>query len=534
MGMSKRSGLVGGSLLVVGLAGVPVFAGSSHRDLIVRFRAPLDSQEAPLQLLRGAYAMDGGVEPAFESPQVINSNQGLVRLRFSDAESAARWLPKLEGARTIASVSPNLTYTTQLKLRLHEESHATRAPRAFVSPLQQLQDLAASVAGDAAGDASEGLGFKIPHSKRIPSVKLPGHEQTGADPDVNADWGMEAIRAPLLKSAGTPTIAAVIDTGVDYNHEDLISGMWRKSGNPKEVGYDFAHNKAKPYDVRQYDIPGYIECMQNKACAESDVLQRQYMANPGHGTHCAGHVGAVANNAKGMRGVASAQVMALKFFYDVGEELAGAGDDAAAIQAIDYAIANGARVINASWGGRAPRKLAMRSELRDALARARAAGVLFIAASGNDGINQDADREPAFPAAYTDFDNMIVVGAADARGTLADFSNYGAQSVHLAAPGVKIFSTTVGNKYEDVIARFTDPQGKVQVMDWDGTSMAAPYVAGAAALLWSQVPDATYLQLKQALLDSARKVPALSGKVITGGMLDVQAALARLKRIVRS
>src|SRR6185503_17174173 len=122
-----------------------------------------------------------------------------------------------------------------------------------------------------------------------------------------------------------------------YNHEDLKGALWRDPSNPQIVGRDFAHNTDLPYDVLHFDLDG---CMKDPACTSGETMG-QYLTNPGHGTHCAGHVGAVANNSIGIQGVGGkVQVMALKFFYDYtdGAANAGGGDDAAAIQAIDYAI----------------------------------------------------------------------------------------------------------------------------------------------------------------------------------------------------
>lgn len=216
--------------------------------------------------------------------------------------------------------------------------------------------------------------------------------------------------------------------------------------------------------------------------------------------------------------------MALKFFFDSGDAQAGGGDAAAAIQSIDYAIKHGAKVISASWGGTMPREVGEKNELKQALIRAQQAGVLFVVAAGNDGIDQDTDEQPSYPAAY-DLDNFIVVAASDAQDQLADFSNYGAKSVHIAAPGVKILSTTADGKYSDTVAKFTDSHGKTKEMDWDGTSMAAPLVAGAVAAVWATHPSEDYHQIRDRVLRSVRKVPGLSDKVASGGVLDVSAAL---------
>lgn len=362
-----------------------------------------------------------------------------------------------------------------------------------------------------------------PLVKPIPEVDPPPAEvEPGMDPLTATDWAINKINMPELgvNGANREVITAVVDTGVDYNHEDLKGSMWRKDGEVKAVGYDFAHDNAKPYDLVYFDLEG---CLKDILC-RFGMNQAKYLVNPGHGTHCAGHVAAVANNSLGIQGVgAGAQLMALKFFYDVGEPKAGAGDDAAAIKAIDFAVKNGAKVINASWGGNMSREDGEKSELKKALERAREAGVIIVIAAGNSGEDQDNVEKPTYPAAY-DLDNLIVVAATNDKDELASFSNYGATSVDIGAPGAKILSTTVGSKYSDLVASAKDEDSTINV-EWNGTSMAAPIVAGAVALVWSRHPQLTYKEVRERVLSTARKVPSLEGKVVTGGILDVAAAL---------
>lgn len=430
---------------------------------------------------------------------VINSDEGLLSLRFETAAAAAQAKARLELSGEVVSLSRNHLYRPALKISLREESAQERFVRQLTDP-----------------------------SVELPEVQLPPAQVTeGADPLVAQDWAMTRIGLPASQdeaSAAQPVIAAVIDTGVDYNHEDLVGAMWRHPSNEREVGYDFAHQNARPYDLVHFDIDG---CLKDLAC-QFGFNQERFLVNPGHGTHCAGHVGAVANNSLGIAGVGTrtTQIMGLKFFFDYGEENAGAGDDAAAIKSIDYAVQNGAKVISASWGGNSSRQDAEKSELKQALIRAQKAGVLVVVAAGNDGLDQETEEEPSFPAAY-DLDNLIVVAATDPQDRLADFSNYGHKSVHIAAPGVKILSTVVGSRYSDMVASYKDDHGKTHRIDWDGTSMATPIVAGAVARVWAKFPNADYREIRERILSSARRVPALEGKVVTGGVLDVSAALTR-------
>ncbi len=518
---------------------------------LVRFKNPALARSHQTSL-------DGGRGGVLAS-RWVNADEGLLSLEFKNEAQARESMDRLAHSGAVVSISPNMLYFPQMSYDLRDAS--PEEARLHRSKSGEFGGIKPSSMGsrDIWSEFQNGLngwfprdaddradrpvpgngGGKVARPKRKPSPEVelpPSREERGVDPKLADDWAMKNVRVPLGTKAGTlarafdrnPVTVAVIDTGVDYNHEDLISSMWRSDKNPRVVGYDFAHDKPLPYDVRQFDPKGYFACLQNKKCASDPTLVRQFLANPGHGTHCAGHTSATEQNAKGIRGVgAGSQVMALKFFYDVGEANAGSGDDAAAVRSIDYAIKNGAKVISASWGGRMPRDIADSSELKRSIERARDAGVLFVVAAGNDGIDQDKDKEPSFPAAFTDIDNMISVAATDSDDEIAEFSNFGTRSVHIAAPGVKILSTTVGNNYDDVVARFTDPTGKVEVIDWDGTSMAAPIVAGAAALIWAQEPNLTYRQVKARLLTSVRKVPGLKGTVLTGGVLDVEAALRK-------
>lgn len=511
------------NLLAISAIASQAFAGGA--ELIVRFREP---QNTLIQVTESVQK-HGLILHA--SDKVVNAEQGLVKLSFSTVEEAIAARDRLLVSGEVLSVAPNLLYRPALHLAPHPATDSEGDSRALDEDRTSSTFLAIPFVG---------TGRNPRHPRRpghleplpmagIPEVELPGLPgASGADPLIAQDWVIPAIHMDRIGSvmADPSMIAAVIDTGVDYNHEDLIGAMWRKPGNPKEVGFDFAHNTATPYDRVHFDIQG---CMNDFRC-QLGLDQEKYLVNPGHGTHCAGHVAAVANNALGIRGMgAGARVMGIKFFYDVGEVNAGQGDDAAAISAIDYAIKNGAKVISASWGGRVKRAEAETSELKLALTRARDAGVLFVVAAGNDSVDQDTIADPSYPAAYA-LDNMIVVAASDRTDHLADFSSFGAQSVHIAAPGVKILSTVApgtsgGKKYDDVVANFTDPSGHAQAMDWDGTSMATPVVAGATALVWSKFPNENYHQIRDRLLNSARKVPALTGKVSTGGVLDVAAAL---------
>jgi subtilisin family serine protease len=353
-----------------------------------------------------------------------------------------------------------------------------------------------------------------------PEIKTPGLAGSGSDPLFSKQWGMNQIGVQTAwnMSKGVPeVIVAVIDTGVDYNHEDLIDNMWRNTGEivgngidddkngyvDDIVGWDFVSNDNKPYD---------------HTASIMDMLTKG--GNPGHGTHCAGNVAARGDNGKGIAGVApNVRIMALRFISTEGQ-----GTTADAIKAIKYAIANGARITSNSWGstGEDPADPDTQA-LKDAITFSEQSGVLFVAAAGNGdqmgkGYDNDTNSKPAYPASYTN-DVIVSVAAIDVNGALGTFSNWGAKSVDLGAPGVKVFSTvTSSDKYTDTVI---DIPGLITA-HWDGTSMATPHVAGAAALYLSYFPNKTWKDAKNALLASVKKTGVLGGKTTSGGQLDVQ------------
>jgi subtilisin family serine protease len=286
-----------------------------------------------------------------------------------------------------------------------------------------------------------------------------------------------------ITTGSTNVIVAVLDTGIRYTHYDLAVQMWRNPGEIPGNGIDDDHD-------------GYVD----------DVFGINAITgtgNPGddqgHGTHVAGTIGAAANNGSPHVGVAwQVQLMACKFL-----DAEGSGYTSDAIECINYAVAKGARIINASWGGDD-----YSQALFDAMAAATAQNVLFVTAAGNDSV--DNDLHPSYPCNYQ-LNNVISVAALDRADKLADFSNYGRNTVHLGAPGVQIYSCTSAS--DD------------SYLYLDGTSMAAPHVIGTAALLLARFPGSTALELRQRLLTTVVPIPALAGKTVTGGRLNAFNAL---------
>lgn len=282
---------------------------------------------------------------------------------------------------------------------------------------------------------------------------------------------VNAVPAWEITDGGDPSVVVgVVDTGIRFTHDDLSANMWENEDEIPDNGIDDDGN-------------GFVD----------DVFGIDAIRGTGnpidrndHGSHVGGTIGATAFNDVPHVGVAyNTRLMGIKFLNDI-----GLGFTSDAITSIDYGVANGADILNNSWGG-GPFSPA----LLDSIEAANEAGVLFIAAAGNE--EKDNDEEPSFPANY-DVPNVISVAAVDRNGNLADFSNFGTETVDLAAPGVRIFSTTAGSDSD--------------FGSLDGTSMATPHVAGVAALLKSEFPEATIFELRTRLLDTVRPLESLDGK----------------------
>ncbi len=367
-----------------------------------------------------------------------------------------------------------------------------------------------------------------------------------------AGTDVHAERAWDTTTGSTSVTVAVIDTGVDYNHPDLYQNIWV---NQKEIpaqwkaGANLSRTVTKA-DVRDVDGDGLITFrdlndpknagLVNDTNGDGridagdllrpvaqggwgdgsdagtngyadDLIGWNFVASSndpmddfGHGTHVSGILAASGNNAVGVAGIAwKAQLMPLKFL-DAG----GNGSTGDALLALNYAVANGARISNNSWGGGGADDL-----FRQALVSAGAAGHVFVAAAGNDSNNNDAF--PAYPAGYA-VDNLIAVAATDRRDTLASFSNFGAATVHVAAPGVDVLSTMLRS------GPLSDPSGYGVL---SGTSMATPHVAGVAALIRTLHPDWSPAQVINQIVATADPVSILAGRTLSNGRLNAAAAV---------
>lgn len=308
------------------------------------------------------------------------------------------------------------------------------------------------------------------------------------DGDYAQQWAFPKISAPRAWDTRTNSedrLVAVIDTGVDYRHPDIVANMWTNPGETPGNNVDDDGNGIVDDVFGANFVP--------------DMATGDPMDDHRHGTHVAGTVGAVSHNNLGVAGTNwKTKLMAVKFL-----DANGRGTISNAIRAIEYATRMKAHIMNNSWGG-GPFSPTLERAIRDA----NDAGILFVAAAGNS--NTDNDAAPHYPSSY-DVPNVLAIMATDQSDAKAGFSSFGATTVDVGAPGVDIRSTTPAGNYDN----------------FNGTSMATPHVAGAAALVWAEHPSLSHIELKQRLMDTAEVIPALSGRSVTGARIDLAASIER-------
>ena len=307
----------------------------------------------------------------------------------------------------------------------------------------------------------------------------------------NNQFGSRANEAWAANKTGSSSVyIGIIDEGYMYAHEDLAANAGVNPGEVAGNGRDDDGNGLVD-DVYGWDFDG------NNSSVFDGV-------GDDHGTHVAGTIGGVGGNSKGVAGVVwSVKLLSAKFLGSRG------GTTANAVKAVDYFTGlknRGVNIVatNNSWGGGG-----FSQALKDAIDRANNAGILFVAAAGNSGTNNDAT--PSYPSGYTS-ENIIAVASITSTGALSSFSQYGATTVDIGAPGSAIWSTVPKSSKGKVISSYAS---------YSGTSMATPHVSGAVALYASLNPGATAAQIKSAILNSATPTASLSGKTVTGGRLNV-------------
>lgn len=326
------------------------------------------------------------------------------------------------------------------------------------------------------------------------------------DPQVGRIWSFnDAAKYGVsvnsaYKTYGTsntsPVIVAVVDTGVDVQHEDLKDVIWVNQNEIPGNGIDDDNNGYID------DINGINTLVRDSAGKATVNIKDTHS----HGTHVSGTIGAKQNNGIGIAGIASnVKIMGIRTVPNNGDET-----DIDVAEAFVYAAKNGARIINCSFGKSSNEGGKLIPDTLKYIGDKY--GVLVIAAAGND--SDDIDKNPTYPASLPS-ENLLIIASTAINGKMSGFSNYGQINVDVAAPGSNVFSTTPGNRYESM----------------SGTSMATPTTVGVAAEILSHNPDLTMTQLKEVLINSVSKVASFKNKMVSGGRIDLLQGLELAKTI---
>lgn len=343
------------------------------------------------------------------------------------------------------------------------------------------------------------------------------------DPEYHNQWhhGAVGLEQAWDFAKGSPTVTvAVLDSGVDLSHPDLADRIWK---NENEI----------PGDGIDNDGNGFVDDMQGWDFVDGDNDANPVLRGEGfaegehHGTLVAGVIGAAGNNGEGVAGASwNVRIMPLRVL-----DSAGFGSTLSVRDAIEYATANGAQIINISFSGPNYSQL-----LADALWEAHQAGVVVVAAAGNEGDTEQGgnmNQFPSYPACYRGPNNeaiVIAVASVDRQDHVSSFSNYGSNCISLSAPGESFYTTQI---YRPVLENYQTPYGD----GWFGSSMSAPLVSGVAALLVSMLPDATPAQIRSLLVDHAQNIDHLNFLFIGqigSGRLDAAASLLAAQQVLLS
>ena len=456
---STRRARLAGLLLVLAIVTPPAPASLGY--------APAKGKRAPARMASSHRAPAS--PPAIEDAQ--RPGELLMRFRADASEQRRDAVVTAAGAR-----------------RGHRLRGGSQVEKIDLTAGQDLASVVAQLSADPAVEFAE-PNFTVHSEQSAPNDQRFGEQwalrnsgqaggQSGADIGADGAW-----RA----TTGAPeTVIAVLDSGVDFTHLDLARNRW---ANARER----VNGRDDDHDGFTDDLYGWDWIADSNQAVDQN----------GHGTAVAGIIAAEGNNGRGVAGVLwRASLMSLRVL-----DQTGTGDVAAAVEAIDYAAAHGAQVINISWGTDAESVA-----LKDSITRAGARGVLVVCAAGNSGRN--ADGTPYYPAAF-ELPNIVAVAATDSADNLTVWSNWGVVHVAVGAPGVNILTTKRGGSYWTV----------------SGTSAAAPLVSGVAGLVKTVNPALDAPGVRAAIIGGARRVVQLDGKVSSGGVVSAAGALAALSTL---
>lgn len=434
---------------------------------ISEYRTHLNSiSEIPLELNQFAESLDIPI-----SETGISTSNIIVKFRDKATEAAVR-----------KAISEGPSF------------HRFESSGAHLIPIPKRADNQEVLAHIGALRELAGVEYAYPdyqiHTLLTPTDRLFTKQQGLDDSDVKRDADIDAPEAWDVSTGSRDIKVAVIDSGVDYNHPDLIDNIWTNAG---EMGTD-SNGLDKSSNGIDDDGNGYTDDFRGWDFVDND---NDPMDTNGHGTHVAGIIGASGNNGRGIAGVNwQVSIVPLRVL-----DTQGLGSNSNVVKALEYAARMGFPVLNNSYAGGA-----FDQNMENAITAARNHDILFVAAAGNEANNNDSN--PVYPASYN-VDNILVVGASDKNDKLAFFSNYGLTSVDLVAPGEEILSTYLNKTYRYL----------------SGTSMAAPHVAGAAALMKAANPNLAFSQLKANLLGSVDVFSRFQNKAVSSGRLNLARAL---------
>ena len=396
---------------------------------------------------------------------------GMQVLTYEDIPALKRGLAQLEQDETVLYVQPNYTYETTA-LSTSDPYGVVQWALENDGSFEMTQERRPSVRENPF----------VPERWRMRTLAgtdsgEPLQARVGVDINAQSAWS-------VYGGGSRQVVIALIDTGVDTGHEDLQNILWVNEDEIPGNGVDDDGN-------------GYVDDVNGWNFYDNTAQIHSAREQDSHATHGAGTIAATADNGIGIAGIVNSETVKIMVIKALGGE-SGTGSTQSLIRAIEYARDNGASICNLSLGS-SEQDMAMYQTMASS-------GMLFVAAAGNDGV--DTDRQPCYPAAY-DLDNIISVANISYDGNLHSSSSYGGKTVDLAAPGTYIFSTLPGNQYGYMT----------------GTSMAAPMVTAAAAMLYSHYSTITLADVKDILLETVQPVDSLAGRTLTGGMLNLGAAM---------